>query len=82
MGMFLCTEHGLTFMQRCCQHVSDAIDASKFERTNIVIDGADAGILLCDVCLPNASEEIGTGSATEWSGVKVLVVCGDHAKAW
>lgn len=80
--MFICEEHGRTFMQRCCEHVSDAIDADHPAATSIVLDGADTGVLLCSACLPSVRGEFGRGSATEWTHARIVIVCGDHAEIW
>lgn len=81
MGVFRCPDHGLSFIQRCCEHITVALEADKLERTNLVVDGADSAVMLCDVCSLKALKEI--GSATEeWREVKVVIECGEHATTW
>lgn len=81
MGVIRCPEHGLSFIQRFCEHIADALDADKLEHTNLVIDGADNAVMLCDECCPQALKEAGS-STEEWKDVKVVIECGEHATTW
>lgn len=81
MGVIRCPEHGLSFIQRCCEHIARTIDAEKHEPTNFVVDGAGSAVMLCAVCLPAALAQ--TGSLTEdWKDIEVVHECGEHAAGW
>lgn len=78
--MYRCPEHGLTFFQLCCEHIADAVDANRPEQARMVIDGADSAVITCGLCHPMMSSF--EGDSLQWSAVKIVPICGDHAEAW
>lgn len=71
----------MSFIQRCCTHVADAIDANTPEHANLVLDGAHSAVMVCDACIPDSREEAALYTE-EWTIVKVVLECGEHATIW
>lgn len=58
MGMIKCPTHGLTHITTCCTHVGDAVDANRYERAHVVVDGSSTHHVLCGRCLEQAATQI------------------------
>lgn len=86
MGMIQCLIHDLTYIQPCCEHIGHAIEAMRYERTNVLIDTIGSPIALCDPCLQKAIRK--TAAAKEWFsvelsiGVEIFPYCNICLKNW
>lgn len=86
MGMTKCQIHGLTFIQPCCEHIGNAIEARRYEHANVLVDTFGAPIVLCDACLLKAAEN--TIGAQQWItieldiGAEIWPYCSACLKEW
>ena len=84
MGMIKCPSHGLTHITTCCAHLGDAVDANRFERASIVVDGSNMHHLLCERCLAQAAnylEESSNGGSLELDP-PLVPYCHQHLMDW
>ena len=88
MGMIKCPIHGLTHMGTACTHVGDAVDANRFERAYVVIDGSNTVHLVCEGCRAQAVSqfEAATKDSSNWGYLQldppVEPYCHQHLVDW
>ena len=66
MGMIRCRHHGLTHITPCCEHIGDAVDASRALAAEVLVDGWEEPAILCGPCAELAVLQA-KGLATRWS---------------
>jgi hypothetical protein len=87
MGMMRCDVHGLTYLSPCCEHVADAVDAGRFERAHVELNGWAEPTVVCDGCVEETRAQDEAAGAADLRGwffelTSPSVCCGEHLAAW
>jgi hypothetical protein len=88
MPVIRCDSHGLTYATECCAHIDDAVDAGRFERAHVELNGWAEQITVCDACRDqtHAQREAHRAAGTKGWFFELAppqrYPCGEHIDEW